>query len=206
MQENIIAAIPQGSADTVLEVALIHDDSQDVHIELRYQAWGSGVGWYRQHTLKLDRSAAQALFRTLGYIRSCLAKLPLDGSAEKVIPLSSVDRTQVTTQQQLSNADACMPVSGRCELLSENSMPQTSSQERVHMGRKSTCCRRYARKGKACKDCPTMRKLSTRQHCTLAACDTLEELLPSRLSREITRIHSPSSYAPVFDQGTREKM
>ena len=100
MQENIIATIPQGSADTVLEVALIHDGSQGVHIELRYLAWGAGVGWYRQHTLKLDRSAAQALFRTLGYIRSCLAKLPLDGSAKKVIPLSSVDRSQVTTQQQ----------------------------------------------------------------------------------------------------------
>src|SRR5215813_2587321 len=98
MQENIIATIPQGSADTVLEVALIHDGSQGVHIELRYLAWGTGVGWYRQHTLKLDRSAAQALFRTLGYIRSCLAKLPRDESAEKVIPLSSVDCTQVTTQ------------------------------------------------------------------------------------------------------------
>ena len=98
MQEDIIAAIPQGSADTVLEVALIRDDSQDVHIELRYLAWGAGVGWYRQHTLKLDRSAAQALFRTFGYIRSCLAKLPLDESAKKVIPLSSVDCTQVTTQ------------------------------------------------------------------------------------------------------------
>jgi hypothetical protein len=100
MQENIITAIPQGSADTVLEVALIYGDSQDVHIELRYLVWGAGVGWYRQHTLKLDRTTAQALFRTLGYVRSCLAKLPLDGSAKKVIPLSSASRTQVTTQQQ----------------------------------------------------------------------------------------------------------
>jgi hypothetical protein len=44
MRENVIAAIPQCSADTVLEVALIHDDSQDVHIELRYLVWGTGVG------------------------------------------------------------------------------------------------------------------------------------------------------------------
>ena len=93
MQENIIAAIPQGSADTVLEVALIHDDSQDVHIELRYLAWGSGVGWYRQHTLKLDRPAAQALLRTLGYVQGRLRTAP-DGQARKVIPLPCAERTQ----------------------------------------------------------------------------------------------------------------
>ena len=100
LQENIIAAIPQGGADTVLEVVLIYDDSQDVHIELRYLIWGTGVGWYRQHTLKLDRTAAQTLFQTLGYVRSCLTKLSPDGSAKKVIPLSNVDRTQVISQQQ----------------------------------------------------------------------------------------------------------
>src|SRR5262249_60961378 len=95
---------------------------------------------------------------------------------------------------------------GRAGLPSQSSVPQPGSHERVHMGRKSTCCRRYARKGKACKDCPTMRNLSARQHCTLAACNKPEELLPSRLSREIIRIYSLSSYAPVSDQGAREKL
>src|SRR5215510_8277690 len=66
MQENIIATIPQGSADTVLEVALIHDGSQDVHIELRYLAWGAGVGWYRQHTLKLTLCPYTTLCRSVG--------------------------------------------------------------------------------------------------------------------------------------------
>jgi hypothetical protein len=170
MQENIITAIPQGSADTVLEVALIYDDNQDVHIELRYLVWGAGVGWYRQHTLIKCQSYP-------GY--NAAANPP----------------TLTTT---------CLCV-GRCVLLSQSSVPQTSSHERVHMGRKSTCCKRYERKGKACKDCPAIRNLSARQHCTLVACDRLEELLPHRLSREITRIHSPSSYALVSGQGAQDK-
>jgi hypothetical protein len=100
MQENIIATIPQGSADTVLEVALLQDEKKDVHIELRCLAWGPGVGWYRQHTLKLDRPAAQALLRTLGYVRSRLDTVPLDRQARKVISLPCVGRAQDALQHQ----------------------------------------------------------------------------------------------------------
>jgi hypothetical protein len=98
MQEHIIATIPQGSADTALEVALLQDERKDVYIELRCLAWGTGVGWYRQHTLKLDRLAAQALLRTLGYVRSRLDPVPLSGQIRKVIPLPCTGPAQAALQ------------------------------------------------------------------------------------------------------------
>jgi hypothetical protein len=100
MQENIIAAIPQGRTDTVLEVALIQGDSDNLGIELRCLAWGPGVGWYRQHTLKLDRTAARALLRAFGSVRSRLHKEPCAGPAKKVIPLPDTGRAQSAIRQQ----------------------------------------------------------------------------------------------------------
>jgi hypothetical protein len=95
MQEKIIAAIPQGSEDTALEVALIQDDHHGMHVELRYLAWSAGVGWYRQHTLRLDRPAARTLLRALGYVRNLLGTEAPRGQAKKVIPLPVADRARV---------------------------------------------------------------------------------------------------------------
>lgn len=88
MQEKILAAIPQGSTDTVLEVALIQDERGDrSHLELRSLTWSASLGWYRQHTLKLDRDATQALLRTFGYVRRYLEKESSPEPVRKVIPL-----------------------------------------------------------------------------------------------------------------------
>jgi hypothetical protein len=87
MHERIIAAIPQSSADTMLEVALIQDDTHaNVGLELRYLAWSAGLGWYRQQTLTLDHTAAQALLRTLRSVRDFFNTASLSGPRGKVIP------------------------------------------------------------------------------------------------------------------------
>jgi hypothetical protein len=99
MQEKIIAAIPQGREDIVLEVALIQDERTGISIELRSLTWSADVGWYRQQTLKLDRTAARALLRTLGYVRGHLGSEPCDMQATKVIPWPGTDRAKAVMQQ-----------------------------------------------------------------------------------------------------------
>ncbi len=74
MQEEIIATIPQESSDSMLEVALIQGSCDNPTIELRRLSWGGGVGWYRQHTLRLDYATAQALLQTLRQARGRLRK------------------------------------------------------------------------------------------------------------------------------------
>lgn len=65
MPETIIANIPQEPADTVLEVALIHDGETEPRVELRSLIWGTGLGWYRRQTLTMDGAAARDLIRSL---------------------------------------------------------------------------------------------------------------------------------------------
>jgi hypothetical protein len=98
MHEEIIATIPQKQPDTVLEVALIHNDDGASHIELRCMTWGEGLGWYRQKTLALDRDAARALLQDLGQMRSQVSAAgPLHGG-RKVIPLTQGKARQKTVE------------------------------------------------------------------------------------------------------------
>jgi hypothetical protein len=52
--EEIITTITHPQADGALEIALIHGESASPRVELRELVWGEGLGWYRQHTCKLD--------------------------------------------------------------------------------------------------------------------------------------------------------
>jgi hypothetical protein len=70
--EEIIATIPQESQDLMLEVALVHSGMGGSVVELRSLVWGTGLGWYRQSTLRLDKTAAQKLLSALGSVRRCL--------------------------------------------------------------------------------------------------------------------------------------
>jgi hypothetical protein len=84
MPETIIASIPQERDDTVLEVALIHDDAPEPRLELRSLIWGAGLGWYRRQTLTMDSATARDLIRSLSQ-----AHRRMDSGAEcgrKVIP------------------------------------------------------------------------------------------------------------------------
>lgn len=99
MQEEMIATIPQESPDSVLEVILVHGGCGDTAIELRRLSWGAGVGWYRQHTLRLDCAAAQALLQTLRRAQKRLGK----GTASmpgKVIPFPGIKKAGDEAKQR----------------------------------------------------------------------------------------------------------
>ena len=70
MREEILATIPQQQSDAVLEVVLIVKENNRSCVELRQLVWGSGLGWYRQHTLTLETKAARALLRGLNQVRN----------------------------------------------------------------------------------------------------------------------------------------
>ena len=90
MREEIIATIPQADAETTLEAALVHTDTNEASIELRQLAWGKGLGWYRQKTLRLEAPAAHALLRALGQVRHRLVSGDAAASPRKVIPFPDV--------------------------------------------------------------------------------------------------------------------
>src|SRR5262245_20990975 len=67
--EQVLASIPQRNGDTILEIALVHVGDGATNIELRSLLWGHGLGWYRQHTLQLDGTAARRLIQALGIVQ-----------------------------------------------------------------------------------------------------------------------------------------
>jgi hypothetical protein len=71
--EEVIATIPQGRGDTVLEVALMHYGASRTDVELRSMIWGNGLGWYRQSTLVLDQATARRLLSSLSSMRRRLS-------------------------------------------------------------------------------------------------------------------------------------
>jgi hypothetical protein len=65
MNEEILATIPQESPESRLEVALVQDSAGSKTVEFRRLLWGEGIGWYRLHTIHMDRAAARMLLKTL---------------------------------------------------------------------------------------------------------------------------------------------
>jgi hypothetical protein len=90
MYEKVIATISQDTADHVLEVVLIDDQGQGPRVELRTLAWGNGLGWYRQHTVTLDRASLQGLQRTLGQIQGSIRHSTSRRRGATVIPFPCV--------------------------------------------------------------------------------------------------------------------
>ena len=81
--EQILSTITAGEEHSRLEVALSCDASGEQTLELRRQSWGKGVGWYRQHTLQLGLTEAEALLQTL---RTSAWRKRAGGFGGKVIP------------------------------------------------------------------------------------------------------------------------
>ena len=100
MREEIIATIPQDDAEGTLEVALVQTDANDVYVELRHMAWGSGLGWYRQKTLRLEASTAHSLLRALGQTRHRLVGGGAAASGRKVIPFPDVDAISAESKRR----------------------------------------------------------------------------------------------------------
>lgn len=140
MHEEIIAAIPQPQKheDAVLEVAITYDAADNARVELRDLTWANGIGWYRQKTLSLDVSAADALLKSLGQARRRLNRREPERDACKVIPF---------------------PVEPPS---SKRSRPPLTQEFSAGEMLKKACCERFKRKGRACKTCPTMAQESNR--------------------------------------------
>jgi hypothetical protein len=85
-KEEVLATIPQRGGDTALEVVMAHDSGGDTTVELRYLVWGVGLGWYRQHTLRLDGTTARDLIQALGVVRRRVESQNLEGLTQKVLP------------------------------------------------------------------------------------------------------------------------
>lgn len=129
--------IPNGGPNTAVEVALVNgaDGTQD--IELRSLVWGDGLGWYRQQTLTLDSSDVAALIHALGTAQARLRTSSPRAPAGTVTPLPRALRRVDAP----ARADGAAPAA--CT------------------GLKTTCCKRYERKGRACKRCPQMARRDT---------------------------------------------
>lgn len=85
-QEETLATIPQQGGDTVLEVVMTHDANDDARVELRHLVWGTGLGWYRQHTLKLDGTTTRDLIRALGIVQRRAERQTVENLAHNVLP------------------------------------------------------------------------------------------------------------------------
>ena len=90
MHEEVIATISQGKTGSRLEVVLIHEGPEHTKVELRHLSWGNGVGWYRQHTLKLDDAAVRALGRLLHRVQHRLGHDLTARADNKIIPFPNV--------------------------------------------------------------------------------------------------------------------
>ena len=124
--------MPNGDAKTAVEVALVNGADGNEDVELRSVVWGDGLGWYRQQTLTLDSRDISALIHALGTAQARLRPSPTQSSQSTLTPfppsLSRIDT--------LASADAALHT--------------------PRLGLKTTCCKRYERKGRACKRCPQM--------------------------------------------------
>jgi hypothetical protein len=96
-QEEILATIPQKDGNTALEVVMTHASPDEARVELRYLVWGTGLGWYRQHTLKLDGTTARDLIRALGIVQRRAEHQTVESLAHNVLPFPHA-RTVSTRQ------------------------------------------------------------------------------------------------------------
>jgi hypothetical protein len=100
--EIVLATIPQGGGDTELEVVLIYEASSGaMRVELRSLVWGDGVGWYRQHTLQLDGTAARHLIQALGIVQRRVERQSPDTLGPKVLPFPRSHPADATTAEQM---------------------------------------------------------------------------------------------------------
>ena len=99
--EVVLATIPQGGGETVLEVAMTSESSGAMMVELRSLVWGDGMGWYRQHTLRLNGTAARQLIQALGIVQRRVERQASDTLRPKVLPFPRSHLSDVTTPEPL---------------------------------------------------------------------------------------------------------
>ena len=98
--EQLLSTVTADDKHSRLDLVLSPNDEGEPALELRRLSWGKGVGWYRQHTLRLDPAEAEVLLHTLRTSRSAWREGPQAPSG-KVIPFPTVQREQQEQQRQL---------------------------------------------------------------------------------------------------------
>jgi hypothetical protein len=96
-REEVLATIPQRGDDTVLEVVMTHDTLGATSIELRYLVWGNGLGWYRQHTLKLDGTTSRDLIQALGVVQRRMEHQAVESITHKILPFPHSHQQRTAT-------------------------------------------------------------------------------------------------------------
>lgn len=96
-QEEVLVTISQKGDDAVLEVVMIHDAVGATAIELRYLVWGNGLGWYRQHTLRLDGTTARDLSQALSVVQRRMEHRAVEALGHKVLPFPRRHRQPAAT-------------------------------------------------------------------------------------------------------------
>lgn len=97
--EQLLSTVTADDKHNRLEVVLSPNDEGEPTLELRRLSWGKGVGWYRQHTLRLDPAEAEVLLHTLRTRRSAWREDP-QVSSGKVIPFPTGQYEQEGRQRQ----------------------------------------------------------------------------------------------------------
>ena len=99
MQQEIVTTIAMTHPDTKLEIALDQGSQGEQSVELRRLAWGKGIGWYGQQTLRLDATEAESLFQALRQNRGKWSKRSTR-SSEKVIPFPTLADRQEASKRR----------------------------------------------------------------------------------------------------------
>ncbi|MCS6927160.1 MAG: hypothetical protein NZ578_14810 [Candidatus Binatia bacterium] len=84
--EKTLATIPSADPDTLLEVVLCTRATAPPVIELRRLSWGEGIGWFRQHTLRLEAGEVSHLCATLRRYHRRWKPPAAPSHAAKIIP------------------------------------------------------------------------------------------------------------------------
>ncbi len=98
---QLLGTVETDDGHSRLEVVLSPNDKGKSALELRRLSWGRGVGWYRQHTLRLDPTEAEVLLHTLRTSRRTWREVRQAPSGNKVIPFPTGQHKQEGQQRQL---------------------------------------------------------------------------------------------------------
>jgi hypothetical protein len=93
----VLATIPQRSADTILEIVMMHEADGTTNVELRSLVWGNGLGWYRQHTLQLNGTSARNLIQALGVVQRRVEHHSRDALVHSILPFPPSHQKDVAT-------------------------------------------------------------------------------------------------------------
>jgi hypothetical protein len=95
--EVVLATVPQGHDDTVLEIVMIHGANGVTNVELRSLVWGNGLGWYRLHTLQLDGATARNIIQALGVVQRRVEHQGIEAMERRLLPFPHDPRRDVAT-------------------------------------------------------------------------------------------------------------